>query len=1710
MSAPLPKDTKELAKLMYQRSSVHSRHRKSIELARNAGQSDDVECRVGKLNAVMKDIGDMYDAFLVLVEEGSEEAIKLATWFGNLEVTHYECVKMASSWLQELRPKPLVEPPKGDGRSDAQFARLFDLPRVEIDSFSGDPLKYHSFMRSFEVNVEKVCSDPDARLVRLVSCTSGPARDAIRGTQIVGGDAGYKKAKEILHDQFGSDHLIVQEVIKGLRVEKVHSSVEQMRDFSYQLLNARDILQEMGAIGEVDAQSTIQELVNTLPNFAKNKWFERQMQSKRTKKAYLKFNDFVLFVSEIANDMADPICGQAARADMRASAKSKSERSKSERSFASSGSGEFKSATDHKGSSKSRDLKNQRPRNQAPACARCNEAHMLSRCNLFKAMSVTERGEFVAERRLCENCLRADHKVEECLSDNRCLVCKKKHSVFLHVDHQEANGITRSGNEAVFMPIVEVVVNDKKRIRAALDTCSSSTFCTAALANELSLKGTSLSYTLKTLQGGSKQTTPLVTLTISREHERMVLSGVKVVERIPITGARLDVSKYPHLSEIDMSANIGCHHVDLLIGQDCADALIPLAVKQGKPGEPFAVLYKFGWTLNGSTGSSKANDNFSVVSNFVTTLPMPDLQADLSKLWLLDHEHVREKTEMSVDERKVIDLWDNTCVMEHGHYVLPIPWKNPSEPLPNNFWLARKRLDSLYDRLRDQGLTERYDKEIESLITEGYAEVVPPDKVATATRIWYLPHHHVLNVNKPNKLRIVFDCACPCEGRSLNDRVLQGPDLVNSLYSILLGFRHHCYAIQADVKAMYHQVKVPVPDRDALRFLWYSRGSLIHLRMTSHLFGGVWCSAISTYALRRTVFDCVDADPLLARAVLDCTYVDDCLISLNDKAGALTIINDLPKLLERGGFVLTKFSANSRDLVDAIPIAHRAPAVHEFSKDSAGKALGVRWSVHDDAFNFVLSELAQSQNDALTRRTMLRVTASIYDPLGLVLPWVIRGKLLLRRATQLRLGWDEPVPQDLNEAWEEWLTCLRKVSSVDFARCIKPKIVDPGYCELHVFSDASEVAYGCCIYLRCVGVSGEVTVTLVAAKSYVAPIKQQTIPRLELHAASKAVALAASVRSELAVEIVHYWTDSMIVIGYISNETERFRTFVANRIGYIRAASDPRDWRHVRSRDNPADIVSRPQSVVDVQLWKEGPPWLTCHFPFWISEVRSVEIPADDPEVLSPIALLTDSVQGPSDPSHWLYRMIAHYSSWQRLYRAVTWVIKFVRFCLKSEGAERPTAQHFVLAQRLIVCHVQHECFPIEVKDPRHIRKSSAIYSLSPFVDKQGILRVGGRTGSHPILLSYDHRVSFLIAQHYHALAHSGIEWTLSLLREVFWIVKGRRLVRKVIDSCITCKRLFRKPLSQYMADLPIERISPDQPAFTFVGTDVFGPFHVVYRRSTVKRYGVIFTCMSSRAVHLEVVDTLEADSFLNAFRRFTARRGVPKTMFSDNGTNFIAAETELKQAWAKHRAETLYRFTAQKCIEWRFNPPSAPHMGGAWERLVGVIKRVLRAIMPANLRLTDEILSTTFCEAEAIVNARPLTKLSDDPDDLTPLSPNTLLLMRTTDSVPPGASCASSYRSRWKFVQHLANQFWSRFVKEYVVELNNRAKWAKCVQNLEVGELVIVSEKKLPRGLWPLGKIVEVHPGRDGKVRSVTVQTKCKQLKRPIVDLVRLELSVK
>ena len=486
--------------------------------------------------------------------------------------------------------------------------------------------------------------------------------------------------------------------------------------------------------------------------------------------------------------------------------------------------------------------------------------------------------------------------------------------------------------------------------------------------------------------------------------------------------------------------------------------------------------------------------------------------------------------------------------------------------------------------------------------------------------------------------------------------------------------------------------------------------------------------------------------------------------------------------------------------------------------------------------------------------------------------------------------------------------------------------------------------------------------SLVHGKSRVTPSKVVTIPRLELTAAVLACTMATSVKEEIEFNIDRtvFWTDSTIVLAYIRNKTKRFKVFVANRIATIHEHSEPDQWRHVPTKLNPADIASRGVAASDttsITRWLKGPDFLVQDEDTWPASPTESPIPDRDEEIKKEVQVNAVFVGNSFD------NFVAYFSSFFLLVRALAYMARFTAyFRHKFQHAAAP--QTGLLQSRelnsvlmSLIAYVQSQSFDTEIKainSKGFVPASSRVFKLCPFI-KDGILRVGGRLkhaptpldAKHQMILPASHHVTILIARHYHALlGHTGPRHLLSKLREKYWVVNGLKLSKEICRDCMKCKKLRARPLTQLMADLPPERMQPNAPPFTNTGIDFFGPFFVTVKRSQVKRYGCLFNCLTSRAIHLEVCYSMDTQSFLCAFSRFIARRGRPRTIFSDNGTNLTRGSKELKEEIKAFNENQINTKMLQHGINWKFQPPHASHMNGVTERLIRTVRGVYQGFL--------------------------------------------------------------------------------------------------------------------------------------------------------------------
>ena len=1072
--------------------------------------------------------------------------------------------------------------------------------------------------------------------------------------------------------------------------------------------------------------------------------------------------------------------------------------------------------------------------------------------------------------------------------------------------------------------------------------------------------------------------------------------------------------------------------------------------------------------------------------------------------------------------------------VEGNKFELALPLK-PNYEFPNNKCQVLSMYKGLTKRLlKDESLFHEYSKFMQMMIENNFAELVPDDELNVEPgKCWYLNHHPVWHKVKKS-IRVVFNCSLKFCGISLNDNLLQGPDLTNNLLGVLLRFRQGLVAFTGDIEKMFYQVKVPKSDSNFMRFFWTDNDCNVReYRLTVHVFGATSSPSIANYALRQTVTE-ANCSIETKNCILKNFYVDDCLKSVDTVHDSTQLLTEIKQVLFKNGFNLTGLNSNSEELLDYLAndksLNSQAPQKLVKDSNSQSRVLGVTWDMTKDKLGYGVKFC--DYDLSATKRNLLKILASVYDPLGLASPSLIPAKRLFQQCCRLKLSWDDLLPGDLEEIWKKWLESIINLKDYKITRCLKLK---PDYkrCELHYFCDGSETAYGAVCYMKLQYMDEEISTVLLASKARLTPLNNstlKTVPRIELCSAKLAVELHLKLREELEYKMdnVFFWSDSTTILGYIKNESKRFHRFVENKLNFIKNYTSPCQWNYVSTKENPADIVSRgssPDKLIKSKLWNYGPNFLSM--PNLYPQELILDVDETDVEVKRKSTLLVSNIStNPID------KLMESTSSWFKLRMRISALVKFKNCLLNKMNVpnDPPTMKDLINAENIILKYLQEKYYSKEIRainEKRNLPKISPLRKLNPFLDNLQILRVGGRLGNsslpfdtkHPVIVPPCAIAELLIKQIHHSVGHMGRDLVLSQLRQKYWIVRANSLTRIVLKNCFKCKKLYGKPGEQLMSDLPATRVCGDVAAFAHTGLDYFGPFIVYHGRKSEKRYGVIFTCMNTRAIHIEISHSLTTDSFINSLRRFLCRRGNVKTITSDNGTNLVCGNKELKDSIKEWNQASIDNNLKQVGIQWKFNPPAASHFGGVFEREIRTIRKILTSLLADQpIKLNDENLCTLMCEIESILNNRPLTELSNDPVNFDALTPNHLLLLGSQISFPPGLFDKKDIyaKRKWKQVQYLANTFWQRWRKEYLVLLQQRQKWQDTKENFNINDLVLVSDVNLPRNDWPLARVVKIYPDKNGLVRSVRVKlSKCKfssntvfqtsEIDRPIVKLVKL-----
>ena len=1150
--------------------------------------------------------------------------------------------------------------------------------------------------------------------------------------------------------------------------------------------------------------------------------------------------------------------------------------------------------------------------------------------------------------------------------------------------------------------------------------------------------------------------------------------------------------------------------------------------------------------------------------------------------------------------------------------------------------LMKEKRKFLLDPARKEGTF----KQIQDTMSQGHARIVDPERNVEGLPVWYSPIHVVTHPDKPGKYRVCQDSSSKVYNKVqnnttyLNGHLCTGPDLLNGLVGILLRFRRHEVAISSDIRGFFHMIHVEEEDIAAYRFLFFkdeSMTDIIELESTVHIFGAGSSPPVANFTLKHHAEQIREKyGDEVADLIKISFYVDDNLASFPDVDKAREMRLKLTAALSEGGFELTKWasshpevliddpsslsspsqanlnkerSAEKEKLDDEIPIEttiqdgdsslslseeietalrdeNFVESTKQFTQPTAhpqiGKVLGVGYCHENDSLFVRVTDRAKLE--VKTKRDMLRLVHSVFDPTGLVAPFVLKGRLFFQRANELVSSWDEKLPDEILIPFNKWRETIFELENIKIPRWTSTRAYLDSMSDLCVFSDSSKDAYGIIIYVRrYLKDSDQAHVAQLFAKALVVPTSMHkykvenqeehndSIPRLELTAAR----LAAVTRDQICREAgekfdrVFMFTDSNTVINWINDFDRKFKTYENFRVKKIRLLTEVSEWRHVPSKDNPADICSHGLNADDSDKWRfyhSGPQWLAGPESAWPPARPKPKAEVDVIAVssiatFSPLQLVAvnATVQMPSLEAEdskivgWRLSLASKRDTWSRKVRLVARAERtfraFIEF-LRAKAEKRDvkkmrinvwlTAKDYQKAEINLINEIQLKHFEKEHRtllrlgvfshnSHCELRSKTCLTNLNPFLDKNLTLRVGSRVGEaesvsydakFPIILpKNDENVNALVRHEHEATVHSTINHSFHMFRARYHIMGGRTTVNNILRHCITCQKKEKQPQPQKEGELPPERVNFTKP-FRCTAIDACGPWAVRQGgRQTHKRWVLVASCMSTRAVSLLPLKDMTTSTLINALIKLHNQFPGIELLYSDNGTNFRGASREIRDAINAWNAEQINESLMSKGIEWKWSPPNSPHFGGVWERIVRSAKRHLKFILEQD-NLNIDVFETALSQVAAILNSRPLTYASSDINEMRVLSPSNFLYPYTitpssTTILPPIPTGGDHLRGTWREVRRLATIFQERWKEEYLKTLLPRTKWHRSNPNLYVGQLVLLVDDQEPRKDWRIARVDAILSADKNHVRRVRVTTADKKtFERHVTKLVALEMD--
>lgn len=1385
--------------------------------------------------------------------------------------------------------------------------------------------------------------------------------------------------------------------------------------------------------------------------------------------------------------------------------------------------------------------------------------HKIYKCPGFLKLNVDERFKFVKGNSLCINCFSGYHKTRACES-RKCSHCSKKHnSLLCKAAHSQAgsmvgqspaegdfkkvseppghNKVVKEGNQPppqqgklfsghvahysnMILGTCYIFLQDSAGnlvpVRAILDPGSTVTLVCKPIAESLGLPVSKCQGQIDGVAGQSSTFHGALEFAFKSRFaggeffktQAAIIDSI--TDYVPNQPLPLSVmQRFVHLPLADAKFGEPLP-ISVLLGVDIFANILSDQRPHILNDKPIALYTKLGYVIFGSIDPSNFNKPSCL---FLTDSELSKQIERFSRLEEVPHR-VHQAPEHKSLEEHFLQTFSRT---ESGHYVVRIPFKDIPPDIGNNFTSAKANFLNLERRLaKDPNLKAQYVDFFRDYVARGHC--VPTE---SAPR-YVMPQQLVVKPERSStKLRVVLNCSAKSDnGKSLNDNIFAGPKLQKDLTLILISFRLFKITVCADIKKMYRQIYIQEEDREFFQFYFREtpQQPLKLYNMTVLPFGLNVSPWLALRVINQLTFEYGNFFPLAQQAMDDYRYVDDVTSGSDTVQGAIQLKKQLEDISKKGGFELQKWASNSSEFLQTVEDKSKEPLV-SFGDSTGVKVLGLQYDTNADCFQFKLKPFA----GPITKRNILSFISSTYDPMGLVGTLTFTMKHFMQRLWVEGTGWDEPPSQEFQDDWIKFTESFKSVPTISV-----PRLIINENCTLKFvgFSDASEKGCSAVVYVQS-ELQGRFFTSLVASKTRVAPLKNVTLPKLELNGMVLLVKLVNYLQGSSLYEKItetHLFSDSMIALNWIQTPPYKIETFVANRVAFIQESTQDYTWRHVKSEENPADLACRPQlphQLINNKFWFQGPDFLGTSSSAWDSNVEHIDVMQLPGIKQKKLQVFAQTVHSSYD----FYKNFQTVSKYSVLVRGYARVFR-VRDKLKDKSISFSaglSTEEIKRAEDFIIKQAQAEYFAEDIKLLQQNKlPSKKILKYAPFIDENGFLRAKGRlensslktSQKYPLILHKKCHVTRLIIESYHLkFFHAGIKVLNAMLSTRFLILSSVALIRRCIYKCDRCTLMRGQTVQPPMGNLPKERFLEGR-AFLNISTDFAGPFSVkdtsLRKARVTKGYLCNFVCMSTRAVHLEFVSDLSTDGFLCALDRFTARRGLPSYMYSDNGSNYVGANNQIKEVtdFLNANKDEIFSSLATRGIKWEFAPPAAPNFNGLAEAAVKSAKTLFYKQIGKEV-LTFEQYTSFFCRVEMILNSRPLVTYGTTGDDFNYLAPSHAIIGDYLFAVPQrDLSDSLNLRDQFHRVLALHHSFWRRWSSEYLNTLIQRGKWHKSARNIEVGDLVYIKHENIHPLSWPLGRVNNVMPGKDAVVRVAEVRTQSGTYLRPVNKLVLLDLS--